>query len=187
MVLRKVKRSPTAQENELRRDMEGLFQNLQDIQETLLKLRRKRGLAVLFAKKDSDNLEALQRRIQHARSTFEAGLAVSTNIAVCEIVRLQMMSLTTSNQEPLRVESPTHTTLAGSASSELSVLPQIDAAAVVLAPESHSLRVSVEMNLDRASHSKAVSLLPYMGVYFFFEFSLNGPFSTQQTMMLNLK
>jgi len=191
MVIRKVKRSPTAQENEeLRRDMEGLFRNLQEIQETLLKLRRKRGLglrSVLFVKRDSDNLAALQRRVQHARSTFEAGLVVSISTAVCEIVRLQMMSLTTSNQEPLRVESPKHTTLAGSASSEFSVLPQIDAAAVVLAPESHSLRVSVEMNLDRASHSKAVSLLPYMGVYFFFEFSLNGPFSTQQTMMLNLK
>ncbi|KAE9393102.1 hypothetical protein BT96DRAFT_1023186 [Gymnopus androsaceus JB14] len=186
MVVRKVKRSPTAQENEeLRRDMEGLFRNLQDIQETLLKLRRKHGLglrSVLFSKRESDNLEALQRRVQHARSTFEAGLVVSTNIAVCEIVRLQMMSLTTSNQEPLRVESPKHITLAGSASSELSALSQIDAAAVILAPESYSSRkqwvsLSVEVDLDRASHKHhrashkhgtAVSLLPYMGVYFFF-------------------
>ncbi|KAE9399246.1 hypothetical protein BT96DRAFT_704351 [Gymnopus androsaceus JB14] len=105
MVVRKVKRSPTAQENEeLRRDMEGLFRNLQDIQETLLKLRRKHGLglrSVLFAKRDSDNLEALQRRVQHARSTFEAGLVVSISTTVCEIVggmdsmRLQMMALTT--------------------------------------------------------------------------------------------
>ncbi|KAE9393129.1 hypothetical protein BT96DRAFT_232526 [Gymnopus androsaceus JB14] len=73
MVIRKVKRSPTAQENEeLRRDMKGLFRNLQDIQNTLLKLRRKYGLrSVLFSKRDSDNLEALQRRVQHARNTFE--------------------------------------------------------------------------------------------------------------------
>ncbi|KAE9393120.1 hypothetical protein BT96DRAFT_1023191 [Gymnopus androsaceus JB14] len=163
MVLRKVKRSPTAQENEeLRRDMEGLFRNLQEIQETLLKLRRKRGLglrSVLFVKRDSDNLAALQRRVQHARSTFEAGLVVSISTAVCEIVRLQMMSLTTSN-EPLRVESPKHTTLAGSASSEFSVLPQIDAAAVVLAPESHSLRVFVEIDLDRASHKYTAGSSP---------------------------
>ncbi|KAE9409471.1 hypothetical protein BT96DRAFT_984546 [Gymnopus androsaceus JB14] len=186
MVVRKVKRSPTAQENEeLRRDMDALFRNLQDIQKTLLKLRRKHRLrSVLFAKKDSDNLEALRRRVQHARSTFEAGLAVSTNIAVCEMVggmdsvRLQMMTLTTLNQEPLRTESLKHSTLADSASSKLSALPQIDAAAVILAP-SHSSRkhwVSVEIDLDRATHkrSTAVYLLPYMGAYFFFEFCYVG-------------
>ncbi|KAE9389285.1 hypothetical protein BT96DRAFT_406979 [Gymnopus androsaceus JB14] len=168
MVVRKVKRSPTAQENEeLRRDMEGLFRNLQDIQETLLKLKGKQGLrSLLFSKRDSDNLEALQRRVRDARSTFEAGLAVSTNIAVCDM-RLQIMALTTSNQEPLCTD---HSTLTGSTSSELSALPQID---VILAPESHSStkqRVSVEIDLDRATHKRgaAVYLLPYMGVYFFF-------------------
>ncbi|KAE9390664.1 hypothetical protein BT96DRAFT_925774 [Gymnopus androsaceus JB14] len=186
MVVRKVKRSPTAQENEeLRRDMEGLFRNLQDIQKTLLKVTSKRGLrSVLSAKRDSDNLEALQRRVQHARNTFEGGLVVSTNIAavstitaVGELVdgmdsmRLQIMALTTSNQEPLRTDS----TVTGSASSELSALPQID---VVLAPESHSSRkqwVSVEVDLDRATHKRgeAVFLLPYMAAYFFF-FELNS-------------
>ncbi|KAE9384521.1 hypothetical protein BT96DRAFT_929245 [Gymnopus androsaceus JB14] len=177
MVVRKVQKSPTAQENEeICRDVEGLFRNLQDIQQTLLKLRRNHGLRlVLFAKKDSDNLEALQRRVQHARNTFEAGLAVSTNIAVCEIVgsidsimRLQMTALTILNQEPLRTY---HSTLTGSTSSGgVSALPQID---VILAPESHSSRkqwVSVEVDLDRATHKRgaAVYLLPYMGAYFFF-------------------
>ncbi|KAE9393123.1 hypothetical protein BT96DRAFT_232300 [Gymnopus androsaceus JB14] len=73
MVVRKVRKSPTAQANEeIRRDVEGLFQNLQEVQNTLLKLRKKHGLRlILFAKRDSDDLEALQRRIQLARSTFE--------------------------------------------------------------------------------------------------------------------
>ncbi|KAE9391117.1 hypothetical protein BT96DRAFT_321517 [Gymnopus androsaceus JB14] len=73
MVLRKVQKSPAAQENEeLRRDVEGLFQNLLDVQKTLLKLRKHDGLRLVpFAKRDSENLEALQRRVQHARSTFE--------------------------------------------------------------------------------------------------------------------
>ncbi|KAE9405483.1 hypothetical protein BT96DRAFT_325035 [Gymnopus androsaceus JB14] len=175
MVVRKVKKSPTAQENEeLRRDMEGLFRNLQDIQQTLLKLRRKRGLrSILSAKRDSDNLEALQRQVRHARSTFEAGLAVSTNTAVGELVdgmdsmRLQIMAALTTLNEPLRTD---HSTPTLTGSTEVSALPQID---VVLAPESHSSTkqwVSVEVDLDRATHKRgaAVYLLPYMGAYFFF-------------------
>ncbi|KAE9402685.1 hypothetical protein BT96DRAFT_936948 [Gymnopus androsaceus JB14] len=60
MVVRKVQKSPIDQENEeLRRDVEGLFQNLQDVQKTVLKLRKRHGLRLVpFAKRNSDNLEA---------------------------------------------------------------------------------------------------------------------------------